>query len=93
MVGIAVPTLYLMLIDRIAIGMGIWTLSDAHTVGITLLGLPVEEALFFFLTNVFAIQTIVMYQWLGDRVDRGELKEWRIAIKERAPSAGTEIDR
>jgi hypothetical protein len=31
--------------------------------------------------------------WLGDRVDRGELTEWRIAIRERTPSAGTEIDR
>jgi len=92
-IGIAVPTLYLMLIDRLAIGMGIWALSDAHTVGLAILGLPIEEALFFFMTNVFATQTIVMYMWLGDRVDRGELTEWRIALRERTPSVGTEIDR
>lgn len=92
-VGILVPTLYLMVIDRIAIGMGIWVLSDAHTVGVTILGLPVEEALFFFLTNVFAVQTIVMYMWLGDRVDRGELEEWKLAIRERKPGADVELER
>lgn len=82
-IGILVPTLYLWLIDRIAIGMGIWVISDVHTVGITLLGLPIEEALFFFLTNVFAVQTLVLYMWLCDRVDQGELEEWKLAVQDR----------
>lgn len=82
-IGILVPTLYLCVIDRIALGMGIWVISETHTTGLTLLGLPVEEALFFFLTNVFAVQTLVMYMWLWDRVDRDELAEWKLAIQKR----------
>ncbi len=66
-VALAVPTLYLWVADRIAIGLGIWSISEAHTVGVSLLGLPVEEALFFLLTNVFLVQGIVLYMWLLDR--------------------------
>lgn len=84
-VGIVVPTLYLWLIDRIAIEMGIWVISESHTVGVTLLGLPIEEAMFFFLTTVFAVQTLVMYMWLLDRVERGELTEWKVAIQNERP--------
>jgi len=84
-VALVVPTLYYWLIDRLAIGMGLWTISGSHTVGLSLLGLPVEEALFFLLTNVFAIQGLVMYMWLFDRVDRGELEEWTVAIRDWTP--------
>jgi lycopene beta-cyclase len=65
--AIALPTLYLWVIDRVAIGLGIWVISDTHTVGLTLLGLPVEEALFFLVTNVFVVQGIVLYLWVLDR--------------------------
>lgn len=82
LVGIAAPTLYLCTIDRIAIDMGIWVLSDTYTTGITVLGLPIEEGAFFFMTSVFAVQTLLMYMWLLDRVERGELDEWRLAISE-----------
>ncbi|QLG49307.1 lycopene cyclase domain-containing protein [Natrinema halophilum] len=68
LVAISVPTLYLWVVDRIAIALGIWVISDAHTVGYTLLGLPVEEALFFLVTNVFVVQGIVMYVWLLEHV-------------------------
>ncbi|QSG03786.1 Lycopene cyclase family protein [Natranaeroarchaeum sulfidigenes] len=66
-VALVVPTLYLWTVDRIAIGLGIWSISETHTIGLSLLGLPVEEALFFFLTNVFLVQGIVLYMWLLDR--------------------------
>ncbi|WP_331234567.1 lycopene cyclase domain-containing protein [Natronorarus salvus] len=65
--AIALPTLYLWAIDRIAIGLGIWVISDTHTVGLSLLGLPVEEALFFLVTNVFVVQGIVLYLWTLER--------------------------
>ncbi|WP_265109040.1 lycopene cyclase domain-containing protein [Halosolutus halophilus] len=67
-VAIAVPTIYLWIVDRIAIELGIWVISDGHTIGYTLLGLPAEEALFFLVTNAFIVQGIVMYMWLLDRV-------------------------
>lgn len=84
--AIAVPTLYFWLIDRIAIGTGLWVLSDAHTVGLTIVGLPVEEALFFLLTNTFAVQGLVMYMWLFDRVERGALQEWKLKVLDRKPA-------
>ena len=47
------PIAYLVASDAIAIGQGVWTISPQHSVGI-LLGnvLPIEEVLFFALTNV-----------------------------------------
>ncbi|MCL9814776.1 lycopene cyclase domain-containing protein [Natranaeroarchaeum aerophilus] len=66
-VALAVPTLYLWIADRIAIELGIWSISETHTIGLSILGLPIEEALFFLLTNVFLVQGIVLYMWLLDR--------------------------
>ncbi|SER26239.1 lycopene cyclase domain-containing protein [Natrinema salaciae] len=69
LVAIAVPTLYLWLVDRIAIELGVWVISDAHTTGYALLGLPIEEALFFLVTTLFVVQGITMYIWVLDRID------------------------
>lgn len=69
LVAVAVPTLYLWLVDRIAIELGVWIISDAHTTGHALLGLPLEEALFFLVTNLFIVQGLVMYVWVLERLD------------------------
>lgn len=46
-------TLYLSAMDVLAIGSGTWTISPDHTLGMLLPGgLPLEEAVFFLLTNV-----------------------------------------
>ncbi|ARS90163.1 lycopene cyclase domain-containing protein [Natrarchaeobaculum aegyptiacum] len=66
-IGVIVPTLYLWVADRIAIGLGIWVISETHTTGYALVGLPLEEALFFLVTNVFVVQTVVLYLWLLER--------------------------
>lgn len=50
---IGLPTLYLWLADRIAIGLNIWWISPEFTTGFKPLGLPIEEAVFFLVTNVF----------------------------------------
>jgi lycopene cyclase domain-containing protein len=65
--GVAVPTLYLWVADRIAIAIGIWEISPTYTTGITLLGLPIEEALFFLVTNLFVVQGLVLFRWLLDQ--------------------------
>jgi len=65
--GIAVPTAYLWLLDRYAIDAGLWRLSETYTVGIAPFGLPIEEALFFLVTNVFIVQGLVLYLWLVDQ--------------------------
>lgn len=54
--AVAVPTLYLCVADRIAIALDIWHISDATRTGVEILGLPVEEALFFFVTNLMIVQ-------------------------------------
>lgn len=52
MLAIAAPTLYLWVVDAIAIGSGTWTINPAQTSGLKLGPLPVEEMLFFLMTNL-----------------------------------------
>ncbi|WP_324663390.1 lycopene cyclase domain-containing protein [Haloarcula sediminis] len=72
--GTLVPTLYLWVVDRAAIEVGLWTLSERYTTGavVPLLGLPIEEAVFFLLTSLFVVQGLVLYVWLVDRVRAAE---------------------
>lgn len=67
-VAVAVPTLYLWAADRIAIGLGVWEISSRYTTGITVFGLPVEEAVFFLATNIMVVQGLVAILWLSGRV-------------------------
>lgn len=66
-VAILTPTAYLWLADWAAISLGLWIISDTYTVGIAPFGMPIEEALFFLVTNVFIVQGIVLYVWLLDQ--------------------------
>ncbi|PSQ39704.1 hypothetical protein BRD10_03065 [Halobacteriales archaeon SW_12_71_31] len=59
--GVAVPTLYLCLIDRLAVGWGLWQFSAVKLTGWTVLGLPVEEATFFLLTNALVVHGLVLF--------------------------------
>jgi lycopene cyclase domain-containing protein len=43
-------SVYLWLIDRLAIGLGIWTINPQYSLG-EVAGLPIEEALFFSITT------------------------------------------
>lgn len=52
---VGAPTLYLWIADATAISSGVWTISSAFTVGIAPLGLPLEEATFFLVTNVLVV--------------------------------------
>lgn len=54
------PTLYLWVADAIAIHVGIWTISPEHTLGVSLFGLPMEEASFFLLTNLLVVKGILL---------------------------------
>lgn len=67
-------TLYLASADRVAIENGIWVISDELTTGIHVLGLPVEEGLFFFVTNLLVVQGILLFRWT--------LYEWRVWSEE-----------
>ncbi|MDX1421019.1 MAG: lycopene cyclase domain-containing protein, partial [Rubricoccaceae bacterium] len=61
LLAVAPPTVYLWIADRVAIGLGIWDITDATRTGAELLGLPVEEALFFLLTNLLVVQGLLMF--------------------------------
>lgn len=59
--GLAVPTFYLWAADRTAIALGIWDISDRYSLGFDPLGLPIEEAAFFLLTNWLCVQGLAMF--------------------------------
>jgi lycopene cyclase domain-containing protein len=63
-IAVLVPSVYLWAADRVAIELGIWTISGRYTTGLTLVGLPVEEALFFLVTNLFVVQGLVLFGWV-----------------------------
>jgi lycopene cyclase domain-containing protein len=65
--AVAVPTTYLAAIDRIAIELGIWSLSARYTTGLSVAGLPIEEGAFFLVTNVFVVQGLLLFLWVVDR--------------------------
>ncbi|XGI82853.1 lycopene cyclase domain-containing protein [Halorutilales archaeon Cl-col2-1] len=73
--GVAVPTVYLWGVDRAAIQRGLWTISEEHSTGIGLLGLPLEEMVFFGVTNSLVVFGLVLYLWVAERARDGEKEE------------------
>lgn len=61
-VTVVAASLYLWVADRLAIGLGIWDISAELTTGVHILGLPVEEAVFFLLTNILVIQGLILFR-------------------------------
>lgn len=59
--AVIIPTLYLWVTDRIAIGNGIWHISDKYSTGFQLFGLPIEEATFFLVTNLLVVQGLLLF--------------------------------
>jgi lycopene cyclase domain-containing protein len=57
---VAASTVYLCLADRMAIGLGIWLISPEHTLGIDIFGLPLEEAVFFLMTNILVVSGLAL---------------------------------
>jgi putative membrane protein len=59
--GIFVPGLYLSLMDIIALTDTTWSISPTQTTGILFFGiLPLEEVVFFFITNVLIINGMTL---------------------------------
>ena len=59
--SVAVPTVYLWFADRTAIALGIWDIRDETSFGWDPLGLPIEEATFFVVTNVLCVFGLVLF--------------------------------
>lgn len=74
--GILVPSIYLALADALAIRSGIWSINPAETVGVQLQGiLPLEELIFFVLTNVLVAFGTVL---INDEAAQARLTDWRL---------------
>ncbi|MBB6098253.1 putative membrane protein [Deinobacterium chartae] len=58
--ALMVPTVYLWAVDAFAIHGGIWHISDRYSVNIDPLGLPLEEAAFFLITNLMVVQGLLL---------------------------------
>jgi lycopene cyclase domain-containing protein len=69
LVGLAVlvPTVYFWVADRVALWLQVWTISPAHTTGVAIFGLPIEEATFFLVTNLFVVQGLTLFLWVVER--------------------------
>jgi lycopene cyclase domain-containing protein len=91
-----IPTVYLCLADRLAISDGIWRIHEDRSTGVKLAGLPLEEAVFFLLTNLMVVQALILFQSAETRARvRGWLTSllrlaWRLARRPgaRAAAAG-----
>jgi lycopene cyclase domain-containing protein len=59
--AVAVPTLWLWMADAVAISSGIWHISERFTLGPALGPLPLEEAVFFLVTNLLAVQGLLLF--------------------------------
>ncbi len=55
------PTAYLAAADHYALRAGIWQISAERATGIALAGLPLEELLFFLLTNLVVVQAVMLF--------------------------------
>jgi putative membrane protein len=52
MLAILPATIYLWIVDAVAINAGVWTISTSQTLGISIGPLPLEEMVFFLVTNM-----------------------------------------
>ncbi|MEN0044676.1 MAG: lycopene cyclase domain-containing protein [Pseudomonadota bacterium] len=59
--AVIVPTLYLWWADRTAIALDIWDISNTYSFDIDPLGLPIEEATFFLVTNLLVVQGMTLF--------------------------------
>ncbi len=68
---------YLCLVDAVGIGGGTWTINPEQTTGVMIGILPVEEALFFLLTNILLVFGMVLgLSRLTHKRLPEQIKEW-----------------
>jgi lycopene cyclase domain-containing protein len=66
-VAVGVPTVYLSVADAVAIGSGVWSISEELTLGLRAGSLVFEEVLFFLVTNLLVAQSVVLFLSPGAR--------------------------
>jgi lycopene cyclase domain-containing protein len=63
------PSLYLCAADAFAIHNGIWDISKDYTLGVYFGPLPLEEATFFFVTNIMVAQGLLLFLYMKDQIN------------------------
>jgi lycopene cyclase domain-containing protein len=58
--AVIIATLYLGACDAFALGHGIWRVDSSRVVGVYAGALPLEEFVFYFVTNIMAAQGFVL---------------------------------
>lgn len=56
-----ISTVYLSLIDALALEERVWSISDTHTIGVAIGGVPLEEIVFFGVTSALVIGGVTLY--------------------------------
>ena len=59
-VATVITTAYLVTADAVAISQGIWSIQSDRILGPRLGGVPLEEVLFFLLTDLMVVQSVVL---------------------------------
>ncbi len=79
-----VPTTYLSLMDVIALKETTWSISPAQTTGLLFFGiLPLEEVVFFFITNVLIVFGMTLLLANVSQVRFAEIKSQVQSLREK----------
>ncbi|MDH4468653.1 MAG: lycopene cyclase domain-containing protein [Bacteriovoracaceae bacterium] len=70
LVSTLITTFYLWMADGLAISWGIWSISDTYTIGFNLGPLPLEEAIFFLVTNLMVSQGLILFVVMRDEISK-----------------------
>ncbi|HCP48215.1 MAG TPA: hypothetical protein DIU15_19405 [Deltaproteobacteria bacterium] len=77
LLGVAIPSLYLLGLDYWALEAGIWHLSPHYITGIKIFDIYFEQILIYTLPTILVVQTILLVMRMGESMlaqsDRGEL--------------------
>jgi lycopene cyclase domain-containing protein len=79
-------TLPLWLADTVAIHAGAWHISQVSTLGVRVLGLPLEEAVFFLCTNLLVVNSVLL---MGHPLMRDRLRGMLAGAAQADTSSGT----
>ncbi len=80
--AILIPTVYLSLADSTALGT-VWTISPAHSLGVTVGHVPIEEIVFFLITNTLVVQSILLARHSREII--AQFRRWRTTIRFERP--------
>ena len=56
-----IMTLYFSFADSVSIGQGIWDFDPSQTTGIRVFNIPLEEILFFLVTNILITEAMILF--------------------------------